>query len=149
LKEIIQEQKAEINNLNDKLLRVEWVINYLEQRNKQLEDEHTLIDLQQIREDQQAARRHIHEMTPIEQEIEADRETWLERVNIHLEKLLAKANRDKDMLRHMKHHYWTRMRVNKARVKVLKKRLSQALKRQKRLNPLRVLAEASLAEHNA
>lgn len=43
LKEIIQEQKDEINNLNDKLLRVEWVINYLEQRNKQLEDEHTLI----------------------------------------------------------------------------------------------------------
>jgi len=37
-------------------------------------------------------------MTPIEQEIEADRETWLERVNIHLEKLLEKANRDKDML---------------------------------------------------
>ena len=41
--------------MNDKLLRVEWVINYLEQRNKQLEDEHTLIELQQIREDRQAA----------------------------------------------------------------------------------------------
>jgi len=98
LKEIIQEQKAEINNLNNKLLKAKWVINYLEQRNKQLEDQHTLIELQQIREDRQAARRHIHEMTPIEQEIEADWETWLERVNIHLEKLLAKANRDKDML---------------------------------------------------
>jgi len=34
LKEIIQEQKDEINNMNDKLLRAEWVINYLEQRNK-------------------------------------------------------------------------------------------------------------------
>jgi len=87
-------------------------------------------------------------MTPIEQEIEADWETWLERVNIHLEKMLAKANRDKDMLRHMKHHYWARMHVNKAKVKVLKRRLSQALKRWKRLDPLRVLAEASLAEHN-
>lgn len=64
-----------------------------------------------------------------EQEAEANQEIWLERVNIHLEKLLAKAN-------HMKHHYWARMHVNKARVKVLKKRFSQALKRRKRLTPL-------------
>ena len=41
-------------------------------------------------------------MTSIEQEIEADRETWLERVNIHLEKLLEKANKENNMLRHMK-----------------------------------------------
>ena len=32
------------------------------------------------------------------QEVEANQEFWLERVNIHLDKLLAKANRDKDML---------------------------------------------------
>ena len=134
--------------MNDKLLRVEWVINYLEQRNKKLEDEHTLIELRQIHEDRQVARRHIHEMTPIEQEIEAEWENWLERVNIHLEKLLAKANRDKDMLHHMKHHYLARMHVNKAKVKILKRRLSQALKWRKRSDPLRVLAKASLAEHN-
>lgn len=83
-----------------------------------------------------------------EQEVEADRETWLESVNIHLEKLFAKANRDKDMLRHMKHHYWARMHVGKAKMKILKKRLIQALKRRKRPDPLRVLAESSLAEHN-
>ena len=83
-----------------------------------------------------------------EHEVETDRESWLERVNIHLDKLLAKANRDKDMLRHIKHHYWARMHVNKARVSILKKRLSQALKWRKRPDPLRVLAEASLAEHN-
>ena len=46
------------------------------------------------------------EFTSLEQEIEANRETWLERVNIHLEKLLAKEKKDKDMLRHMKNHYW-------------------------------------------
>lgn len=45
LKEIIQEHKAEINNLNKKFLKEKWVINYLEQRNKQLEDQHTLIEL--------------------------------------------------------------------------------------------------------
>jgi len=38
LKEIIQEQKAEIDNLNEKLLKAKWVINYLEQHNKQLQD---------------------------------------------------------------------------------------------------------------
>ena len=87
-------------------------------------------------------------MTPIEQEIEADQETWLERVDIHLENLLAKANRDKDMLCHMKNHYWARMHVGKAKMKILQRRLSKALKRRKRLDPLRVLAEASLAEND-
>ena len=38
LKEIIQEQKAEIDTLTMKLQRAQWVIHYLEQRNKQLED---------------------------------------------------------------------------------------------------------------
>lgn len=46
-------------------------------------------------------------MTSIEQEIENDQETWLERVNIHLEKLLEKANKEKKMLRHMAYHYMT------------------------------------------
>jgi len=69
------------------------------------------------------------------------------RVNTHLEKLLAKANRDKDMLRHMKNHYWARMHVCKARMKVLRGRLAKALKRRKRLNPFQILAKASLKEH--
>jgi len=43
-------------------------------------------------------------LTPIEQKIEEDRETWLERVNLHLEKLLQKANRHSQMLRHMAYH---------------------------------------------
>ena len=38
LKEIIQEQKAEIDTLNVEFKRDQWVINYLEQWNKQMED---------------------------------------------------------------------------------------------------------------
>ena len=45
LREIIQEQKSNIGTLNDKLWRAQWVIEYLEQRNKQLEDQQELIEL--------------------------------------------------------------------------------------------------------
>ena len=48
------------------------------------------MELQNIRENRQAAQRSKTEMTSLEQENEDDRETWLERVNIHLEKLLGK-----------------------------------------------------------
>ena len=99
LKEIIQEQKAGIGKLTEKLQRDQWVINYLEQRNKQLEDQQIVMELRNIREDWQAAQRGQGDMSPIEWEI------WLQRVNINLEKLLAKTNKKKDMLRHMKNHY--------------------------------------------
>lgn len=38
LKEIIQEEQDDIHHLSLKLERAKWIINYLEQRNKQLED---------------------------------------------------------------------------------------------------------------
>ena len=63
------------------------------------------MELQNIRENRQAAKRSQTEMTSIEREIEADRVTWLERVNIHLEKMLAKENKENNMLRNMKNHY--------------------------------------------
>ena len=85
LKEIIQEKRAENDTLKDKLQKAQWVINYLEQCNKQLEDEHTLYELRRIREDRQLARKRPGDMTPI------DRDFVLTHVNIHLEKLLAKA----------------------------------------------------------
>ena len=106
------------------------------------------MELQNIHENRQAAQRSQTEMTPIEREIEADRETWLERVNIHLEKLLAKANKEKNMLRHMKNHYWARHHVCKARIKIPKARLKRALKHHKRHDRLQILAEASLSEHS-
>ena len=98
-KEIIQKLKAENHLLQQKLEMENWTIKYLEQRNKQLEDEHTLDELRRIREDRNLARKRPDDLTPIEQG------SMLIRVNTHLEKLLAKANRDKDMLRHMKNHY--------------------------------------------
>ena len=141
LREIIQEQKTEISTLTDKLQRAQWVIYYLEQWNKKLEDQQTLIELQQIREDRELARKRPGDMTPFE------RETCLTKVNIHLEKLLEKENRDKDMLRHMKNHDWACTHVCRAKMKILKVRLKRALKRRKRPDPLRILADASLAEH--
>ncbi len=53
------------------------------------------------------AKKRKIKMTSFEQEIEDDRESWLERAKIHLEKILEKANKEKKMLRHMAYHYLT------------------------------------------
>ena len=87
-------------------------------------------------------------MTPLEQEIEVDHESWLERINIHLEKMLEKANKEKNMLRHMANHYWARNHVCKARIKILKAKLKKASKWRKKHDRLQILVEASLAQHN-
>lgn len=50
LKEVIQEQQAGINALSLSLERAKWIINYLEQRNKRLEDQQTIMEFQNIRE---------------------------------------------------------------------------------------------------
>ena len=44
-------------------------------------------------------------------------------------------------------HYWARLHVYAARMKILQRKLSEARKRKKRTNPLRILAEASLTHH--
>ena len=67
-------------------------MNYLEQRNKQLEDQQAIMELQNIREHRQAAQRRRVALTSLEQEINGDREANLERVNMNLERLLKKAN---------------------------------------------------------
>ena len=121
-KEIIQQLRAENDLLQQKLEMENWTITYLEQRNKQLEDEHSLDELRRIHEDRNLARKRPGDLTPKEQS------SMLIQVNTHLERLIAKANREKDMLRHMKNHYWARMHVCKARMKILKGRLAKALK---------------------
>ena len=78
---------------------------YLEQRNKQLEDHQAIMELQNIREHHQAAQRRRVELTSSEQEINEDREANLERANMHLERLLNKADKDLALLRHMAFHY--------------------------------------------
>ena len=47
---IIKEKKAEIQALSLDLEKAKWIINYLEQQNKQLEDKQTIMELQTIRE---------------------------------------------------------------------------------------------------
>ena len=41
----------------------------------------------------------------VKQELNADRESWLEGASIHLERKLEKANKEKNLLRHMAVHY--------------------------------------------
>ena len=116
--------------------------------NKQLEDQQTIMELQNIRENRQAAKRRKTKLTPLEQEIEADRESWLERVKFHLEKMLEKANKEKKMLRYMAYHYLARNKVCKARIGILKAKLKKASRKWKEQDRLQILAEASLAQHS-
>jgi len=76
------------------LERAKYVITYLEQENKQLSDKQVLMELEMLKMKRQSGKEAPVTLTPIKKEIEEDRETWLERVNLHLEKLLQKANRD-------------------------------------------------------
>ena len=98
-----------------------------------------------IKEGRQKIKEANVPLTPIEQEIENDRETWIERVNIHLEGLLEKANRDKKMLRHMAYHYMTQNKICNIRIRKLKARLRKALRSKKEQDKLKILAEASLS----
>lgn len=140
-KEIIQHLRAENDALQKRLEGAQWTITYLEQRNKQLEEEKALDELWRIRSDRVLNQRRPGDPLP------ADRESMLIQVNAYLERLLAKANQEKQLLRNMKNHYWARMHVCKAKMKMFQRRLSEALKRRKKTNPLRILVEASLKDH--
>ena len=85
----------------------------------------------------------------MEQEINNDHESWLERINIHLERLLEKADKDKTILRRMVYHYRAQNMSVKARIRSLKAKLSKATKRQKEQDQLRILVEAFVAQHSA
>lgn len=145
---LLKEKEAHIHMLNDKLARARYIINYLEQENKQLEYKQVLMELQMIKEGRQKIKEANVPLPPVEQEIEHDRETWLERVNIHLEGLLKKANRDKNILWHMAHHYITRNKICNMSIKKLKARLRRALKSKKREDKLNILADITLAQQS-
>ena len=72
----------------------------------------------------------------MEQEINEDREANLERVNMHLERLLDNSNKDHAFLRHMAFHYMARNKVCKAQIKNLKAKLRKAIKKRKRKREL-------------
>ena len=55
LREIIQEQKTEIQALSLDLERAKWNMKYLDQRNKHLEDQQAIMELQNIRENRQTS----------------------------------------------------------------------------------------------
>ena len=102
---------------------------YLEQRNKQLEDQKAIMELQNIREHRQDAQRRRVELSSLEQEINEDREANLERFNMHLERLLDKADKAHALLRHMAFHYMARNKVCKARIRNLKAKLRKAIRK--------------------
>ena len=89
------------------------------------------MELQNIREHCQAAQRRRVELTSLEQEINEDREANLERVNMHLERLLDKAKKELALLRHMAFHYRARNMSTKARIKSLKAKLRKATRKEK------------------
>lgn len=89
------------------------------------------MELRNIRENQQAAKSRKVKFTTLEQEINADRESWLERTNIHLERMLEKAINKKNMLRNMAYHYLSRNMVCQARIRNLKAKLKKRSRRKK------------------
>lgn len=106
------------------------------------------MELQNIRDNRQAAQRTRIEFTTLEQVINDDRESWLEIINIHLERLLEKAHRDKALLRHMAFHYGAHNMSSKARIRSLKEKLRKVTKKQKiqkEYDHLQILAKAYLA----
>ena len=110
--------------------------------------------LQNIREHCQAPQRRRVELTSLEQEINEDREAHLESVNMPLERLLDKVDQVLSLLRHMAYHYRTRNMSARARIRGLKAKLSNATKdakeakEAKEKDRLRILVEASLAQHS-
>ena len=84
----------------------------------------------------------------LKKDIKEDIEIWLDRVNLNLEKLLKRANRDNQIIRHMAKHCRTRNKICNMIVKQMKTRLKQNLKGKKEGDRLRFLAEDSLANQD-
>ena len=94
------------------------------------------MELRNIRENRQVAKRRKVKFTTLEQEINADHESWLERTNIHLERRLEKAINEKNMLRNMAYHYLSRNMVCQARIRNLKAKLKKASRKPKKQDRL-------------
>jgi len=80
----------------------------------------------------------------IAKEINEDKEFWLNNMNLHLEKLLDKANMDKKLQRMMAIHCYTRNQVAKVRIKQLKAKLKETLISRKEKGELELLSYASM-----
>ena len=96
------------------------------------------MELRNIQENQRATKRRRVKFTTLEQEINANRESWLERTNIHLERMLEKAINEKNMLRNMAYHYLSRNMVRQARIWNLKAKLKKTSRRQNAQHKLHI-----------
>jgi len=63
--------------------------------------------------------------------------------------ILEKENKEKKILRHMVYHYLTQNKICKTRVKRLMAKLKRDLRSKKDQDKLKILVEASLAQHSA
>jgi len=84
------------------------------------------MELQNIQENCQATQRRRVEFTSLEQEVNVDKESWIERANIHLERNLEKGINEKNMLRNLSYYYLSRNMVCQARIRSLKAKLKRA-----------------------
>ena len=80
----------------------------------------------------------------ISKEVKDDREVWLDRVKLHLEKLLHKANKDNEILRHISNRYITRNKICNIKLKQLKEKYKQTLIKKKEEDKLEILSDASM-----
>lgn len=103
-----------------------------------------------MRENRQTAQKRGIEFTSLEKQVNDDRESVLERVNMHLDKMFNKAYKDNTLLRHMALHYRARNLSLRAGIRNLKAKLRKATKREKRekeQDTLKILAKAYLTQH--
>ena len=84
----------------------------------------------------------------IAKEIEDDREIWLDRYNIHLEKLLHKENKDNKILRNMSNKYIKTNKVCSIKLKQLQEKHNQNLAKQKEGDKFEIIYEAYLISEN-
>jgi len=75
--------------------------------------------------------------------VNENREYWLERINAHLEDLLAKATRDVEVQRRMAKHYAVKDKIARAKLKRAQARI-EALAHKEENEKLNLLVEASL-----
>lgn len=66
---IIKEKEADIRALSVNLERENWIIKYLEQENKQLNDIQAMMELQIIREERQEAKKTKGKMTSMSKKL--------------------------------------------------------------------------------
>ena len=82
--------------------------------------------LEKQKEEEQAHLQSFPLIVLLEQEIEGNKEAWLERANKHLEMKLEKANRDLELQRKMTQHYQKLNHFSRRKLKATQEKLKEA-----------------------